>query len=104
MAFNTMTMHQTPPTLSPELRLAGSAIDSLGTALLGLHHNVTVGSRTEAQLWVAPHVIREGILLVLFPQPGQLQQGQHKVLRGKDLTVAAHTLNPCNMDHTRKLR
>lgn len=89
-------LNEIPATALPKLRLAGSAINSLGSGLLGLDHNVTVGAGTESQLWMAPHIVRESILLVLFPQPWQLQQGQHKVLWGQDLTVAAHTLNPCN--------
>lgn len=87
---------QVSSTPLPELRLAGGTIDPLGPGLLGLHHNVTVGAGTEPQLWVAPHIVRKSILLVFFPQSGQLQQRQHKVLWGKNLTVATHALNPCN--------
>lgn len=83
-------------TLSPELGLAGCTIDSLCPALLGLDYNVTVRARAETKLWVAPNVVRKGILLILLSQSGPLQQGQHKVLRGKDLAVVAHALYPCN--------
>lgn len=76
--------------------LAGCTDDSLSPAFLGLDYNVAVRARAETQLRVAPHVVRKGILLVLFPQSGPLQQGQHKILRGKDLTVVAHAFYPCN--------
>lgn len=87
---------QAPYTPSPELRLAGCTVDPLGPTLLGLNYNVTVGTRAETQLWVAPHIVRKSILLVFLSQSGPLQQGQHKVLWGKDLAAVTHALYPCN--------
>ena len=45
--------------LETELGLAGDADDLLGHAVLGLHHDITIGTRTEAEVWVAPHVVNE---------------------------------------------
>lgn len=93
-------MTQATNTPSPELRLASCTIDPLGPALFGLDYNVAVRARAETQLWVAPHIVRKCILLVLLSQSGPLQERQHKVLWGKNLTVVSHAFYPCNKNIT----
>ena len=66
--------------LEAEAGLAGGAHTLLGAALLGLHHDITVGARAEAQVGVAPHVVYEGEVDVSLPEGWRGDVCQHQVL------------------------
>ena len=76
--------------LEAEPGLARGAHTLLGAALLGLHHDITVGARAEAQVGVAPHVVYEGEVDVSLPEGGRGDVSQHQVLVQQRVAARHH--------------
>ena len=76
--------------LETELGLAGDADDLLGHAVLGLHHDITVGTRTKAEVGVAADVVDEGEVDVPLPDGRVSDVGQDQVLVHQIVTAGVH--------------